>query len=505
MTLTLRITNLTSLPDGGPISYTVDGRGFEFGRDSAMDWTLPDPQRFVSSCHGEVKFENGGYWLYDLSTNGTFVNGSAARMKNPYALRTGDRIQVGTYILMVEQADAPASAAQSAALGGGGSTDTADPNDPWRVFDSGPAAPVPGFDPSPPPPRRPDFGDQHISFPGAAHNDRPGPDRAPLPEPVAPKPVAETPQAPPVPRAPSGGDASPFGDIPAAPPPPPGPSGAGPSAPPAGAEPLPAPELPPAVARLSPSIPGAQSGPDVPQMPSARRDADAARVFGAPPGRSVSARPPLETPAAEPVPTPPPPPEPAKAGADAEALLRTLCEGAGLRPDAFAGTDPHATAHEIGRALRIMTAELAALLRVRTTIKTSFRSGSRTEMSADANNPLKFVPSAEEALEVMFGRPRPGYQRGAAAVQASFSDINRHQIAVFSAIQPALAEVLGDLSPETIQDKIEAGPFTNKAAKAWDLYVQRWDAKTAPHENGMLDVFNLYFAKAYDAEVNRKK
>lgn len=213
----------------------------------------------------------------------------------------------------------------------------------------------------------------------------------------------------------------------------------------------------------------------------------------------------METPAPEPVPVPPPPPTGANAGADASALLKTICQGAGLSPDAFAGPDPHATAHEIGRALRIMTAELAALLRVRTTIKTSFRSGSRTEMSAEANNPLKFVPTAEEALEIMFGRPRPGYQRGAETVQSSFSDINRHQMAVFAAIQPALAELIDDLAPDTIEKKVEGGAFTSKSARAWDLFVERWDAKTEPHENGMLDVFNLYFARAYDAEINRSK
>jgi type VI secretion system FHA domain protein len=233
---------------------------------------------------------------------------------------------------------------------------------------------------------------------------------------------------------------------------------------------------------------------------------DAAAVFGAPPPPFPTApRPAMETPPPEPVPAPPPPPAGPAAGADAAALLRTLAQAAGLRPDAFAGSDPHATAHEIGRSLRIMTAELAALLRVRTTVKTSFRSGSRTEMSAEANNPLKFVPTAEDALETMFGAPRPGYQRGAEAVQASFTDIKRHQMAVFAAIQPALAELIGDLAPESIEKKVDAGPFTSKSARAWELFVERWDAKCAPHDNGMLDVFNLYFARAYDTEIRGTK
>ena len=48
MTLTMKIENIDQLSDGGPTFFTTDGRGFEVGRDPAMDWTLPDPNRFIS-------------------------------------------------------------------------------------------------------------------------------------------------------------------------------------------------------------------------------------------------------------------------------------------------------------------------------------------------------------------------------------------------------------------------------------------------------------------------
>ena len=37
-----------------------------------LDWTLPDPTRFISGKHCEVRYRDGGYWLHDVSTNGTF-------------------------------------------------------------------------------------------------------------------------------------------------------------------------------------------------------------------------------------------------------------------------------------------------------------------------------------------------------------------------------------------------------------------------------------------------
>ena len=59
MKLTLKIENHDFLEDGGPLEISVDGRGVLVGRDGAMDWTLPDPARHISSQHFEVTFQNG--------------------------------------------------------------------------------------------------------------------------------------------------------------------------------------------------------------------------------------------------------------------------------------------------------------------------------------------------------------------------------------------------------------------------------------------------------------
>ena len=101
MTLRLSIENLDRLPDGGPLRIEVKGRGLDLGRDAHLDWTLPDPSRTVSSKHCEIRFRDGGYWLHDVSTNGTFVNGSPYRLDAPYLLHDGDRLSIGPYIIAV--------------------------------------------------------------------------------------------------------------------------------------------------------------------------------------------------------------------------------------------------------------------------------------------------------------------------------------------------------------------------------------------------------------------
>src|ERR1700683_3639872 len=99
MLLRLTIENMDRLPDGGPVRVQVEGRGLDIGRDQHLDWTLPDPSRLVSSKHCEIRFRDGGYWLHDVSTNGTFVNGAQYRLDGPYLLRDGDRLSIGPDII----------------------------------------------------------------------------------------------------------------------------------------------------------------------------------------------------------------------------------------------------------------------------------------------------------------------------------------------------------------------------------------------------------------------
>src|SRR5262249_18127335 len=102
MPLTLQLVNETTLPDGGPVSFQLSGKcAIDIGRAADLDWTLPDPTRFISNKHCEIRYKDGGYWLHDVSTNGTFLNGADHRMQAPHRLRNGDRFTVGHYRVAV--------------------------------------------------------------------------------------------------------------------------------------------------------------------------------------------------------------------------------------------------------------------------------------------------------------------------------------------------------------------------------------------------------------------
>ena len=94
------ITRRFSAPEGTKI-FGVHGGSI--GRASDNDWILPDPERYVSGHHATIEYRDGGYWLTDTSSNGTYVNEETAPISDvgPQALKDGDRLRIGDYEVIV--------------------------------------------------------------------------------------------------------------------------------------------------------------------------------------------------------------------------------------------------------------------------------------------------------------------------------------------------------------------------------------------------------------------
>lgn len=389
MTLTLQIENFQVLDDGGPVSIVVPETGIQVGRRQGMDWVLPDASRYISGHHFDVSFDGQQWWLRDVSTNGTFLQGHRHRLDGAHALRNGDRFQVGHYIV-VALFDMPQNAVAIS------------PNSlPEHRVDK-PVFEEPGDDPwavggDIPPPidlpigedarRQSDFSDDFLAFPADIQ-----------------PPSAETPP---------------------------------PSA------------VPP------------QSGGKAPQPVA---------------------------PAAPPAPPPAP--------VDQSAFVRAFCEGAGIDISLAAEVAPDMLGRALGETMRASASQLMTALQDRASARHFTRGGERTMRGATDNNPLKFLPDAEQAIEALFLRPRAGFLTGAAGFDEALGDLRRHQGALFAALQPALIELLQDLEPTRIETEVKGGALGGRKSRAWDAYVQRWDAKTAS-ENGILDEFIRLFAASY--------
>ena len=455
MALTLTIENETSLPDGGPLSVTLSGgRGLDIGRDQHLDWALPDPTRTISGRHCEIRFHDNAYWLRDISTNGTFVNGAAHRVQSPYRLQHGDRLEIGHYIIAVAIDDAgrqPAAMAERP---------PAPPPPAESLWDGNgdEAPPIARRDLMPPQKYRP----VHAGFIDWAA-DIPTPEETGR-QAFAPQPEPPATAAPPAPSRQDEMAWAPYQ-------PPPVPA-ADPIAP------IPTPRRPPG------PLPAADPWSEAP-----------------PAGPLPAFEPPFPPPAP---PRPPPPSAAATAGeiSPAEFMAR-FARGAGLPVEALSWQEPGAFAEQTGALMRLVAVELKQLLAARAESKRIARSANQTMIQAQDNNPLKFSPTIEDALRLILGRPTSGYLNAQKAFEESFRDLKAHQIKTYSAMQHALRMLVEDLDPQAVSESLGSergleGLLSSRKGRLWDAYVARWEAKTAPYEDGLVDAFMLYFAECYD-------
>lgn len=466
MTLTLTIANVAALPDGGPLSVSLSGRrGLDIGRDQYLDWSLPDPDRVISGKHAEIRYRDGGYWLTDVSRNGTFLNRNPQRLQEPSRLRDGDQIEIGHYVIAVH-IDGEGAPAQSPAVGA--TPISAKPENYWEPAGEA-APPLPGRDFRPPlalRPAVPDFVDWAVDVPDEAL--------------VRPKPAARD-----VERDMEWARASPE------PPPPPRPEmpmprRAGHQAA-SGSEPADLAALQPRAA----AGPGAARGPQA--DPWKEHDAPVAVPRPAVPPVAL-AMPQEPAPASE---------RPQRSAEAADAFVRRFAAGLGVAPEVLSWQDPGEAAEKAGLLLRLCAANLQQLLTARAESKRTARAANQTTIQALDNNPLKFAPTVDDALRIMLGRPSSSYLAAPQALESGFRDLKTHQIKTYAAMQSALRLLLDDLSPEGIaasseEDRGLAGLLGSRKARLWDIYVARWTALAAPYDDGMIDAFMVFFSDCYD-------
>lgn len=456
MTLTLTIENFDSLPDGGPLSVTLTGnRGIDIGRDQYLDWTLPDPDRVISGKHAEIRHRDGGYWLYDVSRNGTYLNRSSQRLNEPSRLRDGDRIEIGRYIIRVHAEESVPSAPAS------GPIEVREARDVWE--ESGEiAAPIPSRELRPPAssrPVRPDFIDWAVDLPSERSPRGSQPEAEMDWARATREPAAPLPPRTPTPRRPvvqADANGSRCDD---------------------------------ASARPGAGVPAAK-----PPVEANAWGTSELRIGHRPDPQPLAADdPPALLPAAL-----------ARTAMSADdVFVRRFAAGLGIAPEGLSWQEPGDLAEEAGMLIRLCADNLKQLLAARAESKRTAKAVNQTTIQALDNNPLKFAPTVDDALRIMLGRPSSGYLGARPAIETGFRDLKTHQVKTYAAMQNALRLLLEEVSPEGVEssdekDKGLSGLLGSRKARLWDIYATRWNALASPHEDGMVDAFMLFFADCYD-------
>lgn len=481
------------------------------GRSADADWQIEDPDMFVSRAHCRITARDDGYFITDTSSSGLFVDNSSSPLGagNTARLRQGMRLRLGDYVLWVEVASSPSGAASKETSAASASANDGRTSSAGLVRDdffsmSTPEVPQPRRPEGLPSPfERPEPGAFQAYERSDAKRDSPAFDDPFSLDPVA-TPFDERAEAPvqredpfgfgadPTPLPPSsgnGGDISFDGDF-----------GFGSSP-----------------RSIEPEVSARRANADTPEQAAPRK----------PP--SKPARPPWELPdegeasAPEPVAKAPPPPAPKAspnypapslpkaaqldtAGVDeAVGAHAAFLRGLGLDEDSIRGRDPIAEMEKFGREYRLMMDGLMQLLRKRAEEKGNARIA-QTVVGSSGVNPLKFLPSVDDALATILADQSPGFLNGEAAISDAVRDLAQHHVRAWRGVQAALRRMTDRFDPAAIEEELKSGSSIGtlltggRGAKLWELYQKRHREIAANAESRFLGDIGADFRDAYEEE-----
>jgi type VI secretion system protein len=454
--LTLRVTSFHSQALGAQSAKTFGAGGGSIGRQQGNDWVLPDPEKFVSGSHAVISCRGGTYYVRDLSTNGTFVNGSAQPIGNgaEQPLSDGDLLQIGEYQIQVSLDKNDRTGPTGFNLGSKGGFATG----PGATGPTGPTA-------------------------GRGYGAQDVPYGVPLGQPAAPT------------------DPLDFFQDRSRP-------GARREAPPI-AQPDHAPALdhfyqPPVIERPPPAPPPSAAG--IPE------DWD---MTGYSQGGARSAAPqphqyaPPHHPAAAPLSPPLGPPVGALSDDQAGALAAVLMS-AGLDAASARAAAAVPGLHVIlGTLLGVTIQGMLDVLKARTEIKSQFRVPV-TSMRPVENNPLKFSANSAQALQSLLAGRNPAYLGPVEALSEGFQDIKAHQIAVMAGMRAAFDSMVQRFDPEELAERFQKrikqasfiGGLSGKG-RYWEMYSDFFEELTQDADANFQRLFGDKFAQAYEDQMRR--
>jgi type VI secretion system protein len=188
-------------------------------------------------------------------------------------------------------------------------------------------------------------------------------------------------------------------------------------------------------------------------------------------------------------------------GGHAPAVL-SFFRGAGLDPTPLSIEQASAALALAGQLLREMVLGLMSSQQTRAELNGRFRIDDSGAMAAE-HNPLKAASSVDEALTRLFGPRSTRFLLPLEAVRASFTELKRHEQAMRTALQDAIADYLRRLAPDQLEQQFaeslaRSGPLTTEPGqKYWEMYgeIYRVLAQTTPE--GLPHAFAEEFSKAY--------
>ena len=146
------------------------------------------------------------------------------------------------------------------------------------------------------------------------------------------------------------------------------------------------------------------------------------------------------------------------------------------------------------------------VLRARAELKNGFRMPA-TLIKRSENNPLKFAPTAEEAMRRLLAEPNEAFLSGDAAVVDAMDDIRLHQVALLAGVRAAFDDLVGQFDPSRFEEEgARRGRFGFTATKGpWERYRAFHAGLAGDPDERFRRLFGDEFARAYEDQLARFK
>lgn len=193
--------------------------------------------------------------------------------------------------------------------------------------------------------------------------------------------------------------------------------------------------------------------------------------------------------------------------ADTQALWAAFCEGAGIRFTPPQGLNPDLMRvigqllhHTVDGSLKLVAARAATKQEMRAEV---------TVIQARRNNPLKFSPDTQSAMEQLLQPPMRGFMTGPEAVADAMDDLLGHTIGTMVGMRAALEGVLARFEPEQLETKLVGRSMLdsllpmNRRAKLWELYLQHYESVKTEAQDDFHNLFGRAFLQAYEEQLDR--
>jgi len=501
------VITIVKFPDGvanTKASHTFSEHGGTLGRAPDNQWVLEDPERFISGSHSEVVCEHGQYFLVDLSTNGTFLNGAAEPIGkgNRVQFNDGDRFSLGDYEFQINLFGDGGMAAADPFEQEFGADPFASPADPFAASTADPfGTPMAGHIPSTDPlslgtieetdplaaldRAGQSFGsnDQYSpAFPVDTHSDQSGFMNEAVDWPTA---AVET-----------GGIPEDWEDDITSP----GAVNMAQAAAPVAQRPKPSRQAPPPkpgpsrfINDVADQVERSESmeysledvAEQINRLESEKYTLEKANLKL----QAEIVR--LKQPGAHSV----------------TAMDHILIEAMGLAGRKLSKEKVAEISQVAGAIIRECMVGMMQVLLSRNSIKNEFRMNVTTIQPVE-NNPLKFSANLDDALENMFIKEGNSYMKPLEAMREGFEGIGEHQLAILAGIRAAFKSVIEKFDPVILEhrfEKFQKGNFIPGMSKMrnWELYSTYYQDLVSDLDSSFQNLFGHEFVNAYEEQLQQ--